>query len=273
MPNTICLIPSKDRALQLLALLESFEHCCIDFKDLNIVILYRATSNIHEEQYNELRNKYPKIQFQKERKIEEDVKSIVSSCEYIFFLIDDCICLKSFQLQDVVNILDRYKSSLGFSFRLGRNTTYCYPYGCNQKQPAFTEVEPNILQYDWTCSEFDFGYPMELSSSLYKSKDILALWKEKTPTLKHLENCLWSNCHDFQSTKPNLLCFPQSHVFSNPLNVTAELGRNRNSESSKYSTEALANQFSKGYKIDTEKFFSMIPHGCHQELEVSFIKR
>lgn len=272
--DSTCLIFSKDRAVQLLALLESLSAICLYSFCQDTIILYRVTTEQHRKQYDWLQNAYPNIIFWEEKNLEADIRNILNGTEYILFLIDDCLCIRRFKMKDALNALISHLDSIGFSLRLGTNILYCYPYGCDQKQPAFTELEDGILQFDWTKAECDFGYPMELSSSLYRTSDIIDLLQGiKSPSLKHIESFMWMNSKKLSNTKPNLLCFKTSCVFSNPLNVTATDPGNRFSERQEYTIEAMAEKFDEGYRIDIRPIYNFVPFGCHQEVSLSWIRR
>ena len=59
--SIIGLVFSKDRALQLQATIESFLlHCS---EDVEICVLYKATNELHQEQYENLQAKFPDISF------------------------------------------------------------------------------------------------------------------------------------------------------------------------------------------------------------------
>jgi len=271
-----CLIFSKDRATQLLALLESLEFMCEDFSELSVTVLYKTSSTQHEEQYSTLKSLYANIDFRQESNFEKDVGCILSNAEYILFLVDDCIFINSFRILDVVDTLAKHPDSIGFSLRLGRNISYCYPFDCIQKQPTFNEVDRKMLKYNWLLSEYDFGYPMDVSSSIYRVKDILLLLSEtKFNTVNALEGVLWAKCKIFKDTKQYLICFDTGCAFCNPLNVVSSIRTNKNRRSNKqeYKIDSLFEKFNQGYRIDVTKFFNLVPIGCHQESDLTWIKR
>ena len=98
--------------------------------------------------------------------------------------------------------------------RLGANTVYCYALHSSQTPPNFTKVTSDILKYDWTSAEQDFGYPLEVSSSLYRVKDIYPILVQihfRNPNT--LEDQLATNKHIYVKTRPNLLCGKLSLTF------------------------------------------------------------
>ncbi len=56
-------------------------------------------------------------------------------------------------------------ASACFSFRLGLNTTYSYSVGNSQVVPELVEGG-EVVAWDWTRAEHDFGYPLSLDGHL-----------------------------------------------------------------------------------------------------------
>ncbi len=268
------LIFSKDRAAQLLALLESFERHCLDFLAIDICVLYLTTTEQHTRQYKQLEETYEWMTFQKESIVEKDVPNLIKGTEYIAFFTDDSICLRDFRIKEATDILQAQEDSIGFSLRLGRNITYSYPHSCNQDVVNFEEVTTNILRVNWTKYRYDFGYPMELSSSIYRSSDVLhMLHGVNMSNIKHIENSLWQRSKQMMTDKkPYLLFYPTSRAFSNALNITASDTGNRYSKREDCTIEKMADRFDAGYKIDIIPFDDFTPIGAHQEVNFTWIR-
>ncbi|MEW6054238.1 MAG: glycosyltransferase [Nitrospirota bacterium] len=173
---------------------------------------------------------------------------------------------------EVLQSLESHTDALGFSLRLGRNTQYCYSLNRDQRLPDFEAVGKGILKYDWSKGECDFGYPLEVSSSVYRTEDILpfiAQFPFRNPNT--LEAFIDANKSIFQKEKPFLLCFEQSAAFCTPANIVQQSWTNRASNKREYSPEKLTELFEKGYRIDLRQFMHFTPNACHQEVELSFI--
>jgi glycosyltransferase involved in cell wall biosynthesis/lipopolysaccharide biosynthesis glycosyltransferase len=266
----VALIFSKDRAMQLKATIDSFLLHCKDSDKADIAVLYKTSNDLHGHQYRQLKNKFPDIIFTEETDFRQQVLSALGKYEYVLFLVDDNIFVKPFTLQEITDVLDREKSALGFSLRLGTNTTYCYPVSSQQKLPEFEQSGDRILKYRWPGQEFDFGYPLEVSSSLYRCRDVL-------PFLDRLEfanpNALESNMdlrNNFPDTLPLLLTFKQSVTFCNPVNVVQCLAKNKHGLVNSYTADDLAERFSHGMEIEVQKYTGFTPHAAHQEVKPYF---
>ena len=270
--NITALIFSKDRAMQLQATIESFILQCRDNDAADIVVLFKASGEVHHREYDELKEKFPAVTFVEETDFRQQVLSVVERCKYVLFLVDDNIFVKPLSLRDVIAALDSEKNAIGFSLRLGKNTHYCYMLSSQQKLPAFECVREGILRYYWPGAECDFGYPLEVSSSVYRSNEILHLLNQlKFSNPNTLENMMYHNRNTFVSTAPVLLTFEESVTFCNPVNIVQRICENNKFGTiHKFPPEQLADCFSRGMVIDVRKYVGFTPNSAHQEVELYF---
>jgi glycosyltransferase involved in cell wall biosynthesis len=266
------LIFSKNRAMQLQATIESLFLHCRDTNAFDVIVLFKASDALHRKEYDELKTRFPAVAFIEETDFRQQVLSLVANCKYVLFLVDDNIFVKSFSLKDAITALDSQKNALGFSLRLGTNTNYCYTLNSRQSLPAFENTGKGILKYYWPGAECDFGYPLELSSSLYRSDEILQLLSRlefSNPNI--LENQMSSNKDAFATSLPFLLTFERSVTFCNPVNVVQRVyENNRFGTVHNYTTGLLAEYFSHGMTIDIRKYAGFTPNSAHQEVELYF---
>ncbi len=269
--DMVGLIFSKDRAMQLQAALESFFLHCTDSEQIKLFVLYQVSNHLHQRQYNNLKKDFGNITFIKETNFKQQLCTIVEGSEYVLFLVDDNLFVKDFSLADVVKSLQGNKDAIGFSLRLGKNTDYCYSHDSKQNLPVFQGIDNGILKYNWTAGEYDFGYPLELSSSLYRTSDILILLDKLEFTHPNiLEDMMAANSQLYAQTKDFLLCYENSVAFCNPINKVQSVWNNRSCTDDRYSAERLAEMFEDGVRIDVEKFSGFVPNSCHQEVQVYF---
>jgi hypothetical protein len=318
---------SRDRALQLEAVLHSFYLHCSDADSADIYVLYMATSKRHKIQYQSLTLIYPKVNFVPQKSFRRDLLSIMNPYEkndqrqrvyfmlctisnvgfvagtrirriwertighfqaqliqnlfpsfdddsYILFLVDDNIFIRDFQLSDSVTALDGHPELLGCSLRLGENTVFCYPHNRSQKLPTFIDLDKMLVMYDWTRSEHDFGYPLEVSSSIYRLKDVLPfLMRLRFNNPNKLEDQMSSYLSLFRSKYPFLCCYQHSVTFCNPVNKVQTVIPNRAGEQYKYEVEELTERFDRDERIKVDAYRDFTPNGCHQEVELIFEKR
>ena len=268
------IIFSKDRAMQLEATLRSFAMHCTDQSVADLKVLYAASSPLHAQQYLELESDYAHVDFVREKSFKEDLLTLMQPARWVLFLCDDDFFVRNFDLTTALQSLERSPHALGFSLRLGENTTYEYMSDQMQTLPEFEHVAEDILRYPWTEAELDFGYPLELGSSVYRVYDLFLLLN--MINFQHpntLEALLDANKNYFQLERNLLLCYTHSAAFSYPINVVQNVIDNRRGDKSEYSVEALAGLFADGYRIDVEAFSGFVPDAVHQEVELAFWKR
>ncbi len=272
----IAAVFSKDRPLQLDATLRSFILHCKDFSDHDVKVIYKTSSDHYQRLYDILIQEYSgktNIEFKPEKDFKSDVLSTILSYEQVLWLVDDNIFVNDFSLKYLANTFKEHNDALGLSLRLGKNTTYCYPLNKTQTLPQFTKISSEIVKYDWRSADLDFNYPLEVSSSIYRTSDMLTfLLKINFKNPNSLEGEMAANSKYFAELYPNLLCMEKSLTFCNPINkVQIEAIDNRASELTDYSAENLALKYEEGFRVDVDNYNGFLPNACHQEIELKLI--
>lgn len=268
--NCLALIFSRDRALQLDACLKSFLSHWQDKGSAPVRVLYKTTTPVHSAQYQELVREYQQyafIQFIPQEDFRKDVLTLLGSFDHVLFMVDDIIFVSSFCLEKCCDLLREHADAVGVSLRLGRNTTYFYPLDKIQVVPEMVSVDEAFFKFNWTQAKYDFGYPLELCSSVYRVQTLYELLSHvpfHTPNT--LESCLAERAGQFTSQYPHLLCLPYSAAFSNPVNLVQTDWENRNGRHSNFSSESLANLFKHGARVRVEAYDHFRPDSVHQEV-------
>jgi glycosyltransferase involved in cell wall biosynthesis len=141
-----------------------------------------------------------------------------------------------------------------------------------QPLPGFSIPRPNALAWQWASAQDDFGYPLELSSSVYRVADIsdlLARLRYRNPNT--LEAAMAAIAGRFRGTHPRLISYETSVAFCAPLNLVQSVTPNRVGSNPQYSAAALANMFDRGRRIDVNAYSGMVPIACHQEIELKLV--
>lgn len=298
------LVFSKDRALPLDATLTSFFTHAKDASASRITVLYKASSAFHKSQYETLGREYSgRAEFVPEVDFRQQVLDLLISalpspksqhryCFYrknaflppvigsppggldaghVLFLVDSNIFVHPFEITSMVNALGSNPDALGFSHRLGTNTTYCYTMNTPQTLFGFESFPGEILKFQWTKSEGDFAYPLEVSSSIYSLKiipnSLVGLQFQNPNTLELNLSTYHSR---FRRKFPALLCFKNSVVFCAPINRVQNTYPNRAGQVEELSSQHLAEIFAQGFRIDVDAFHGFVPSSCHQEVELKF---
>jgi glycosyltransferase involved in cell wall biosynthesis len=260
---------SKDRPLQLGATLSSLARHCVDPQTLQVHVLYTTSSAYQEGLYQELRLEHPGVVFRTEQRFKRDVEALVAGAEFVCFVVDDAIFVRDFSMRAAIDGLKEDDLAIGFSLRLGANTTYCYTMDAQQELPAFEARPSGILAYAWHGASYDFGYPLELSSSIYRAADIRPLVRRfRFGNPNTLEAELAAKAASFEERLPRLLCFERSVAFCIPANIVQDVAPNRASARPDHSSEALAGVFERGARVDVAHYDKMANNACHQEVEL-----
>jgi glycosyltransferase involved in cell wall biosynthesis len=271
--SVVAVIFSKDRAMQLDACLRSFALHCKDIDQCHVCVIYTTSHERFERQYETLRSSYLKVEFIRQTCFHSDLVRTIKEVSHVMFLVDDNLFTGEWSLTEVLDALKHNGQTLGFSLRLGINTIGSYSLNKAQNPPEFREVAPNILKFSWTTALHDFGYPLEVSSSVYKVEHVLPLIKSSSAVTNpnSLEAFLDSSKDRFRTTQQELLCFARSVAFCNPVNIVQNDWINRSGDSYEHSVFGLMRRFDLGYRIDLRPFENFVSNACHQEVDLSFL--
>jgi len=265
----VAIVFSKDRPLQLEATLASLLLRCEDPERMEVNVLYTTSSPYQEGLYRQLQLEYPAVVFRRERHFRGDVLALVAGTQFVAFVVDDALFVREFSVGTVMDELRSNASAIGFSLRLGTNTTYCYPLDAQQDPPEFVTIRPGVLAFRWPGASHDFGYPFDLSSSVYRTSDIEPLLRRipfGNPNL--LEGRLAAGAPASGSRRPVLLCFERSVAFCIPANLVQTVTKNRAGTRADESPTALAAAFERGCRIDVASYDDFPNTACHQDVEL-----
>lgn len=292
--KTRAVVFSKDRAMQLHATLCSFALRCVDANDADVAVIYKASLPEYAEAYEELKNELGtrlRIKWIEETNFKMDLLGFIfgesrrhwldvimrrpqaAADEFLLFMVDDNVFVSDFLLARVCNALSGQPDALGFSLRVGKNTTYCYPNRCEQAPPQSIGLPGSILRFAWPKQQGDFGYPLEVSSSVYRVRDVEPLLRRLPySNPNRLEQGLSVSSRLFVRSKPDLLCFEQSVAFCAPVNKVQSVLDNRAGENTGNSAEQLNRLFLSGMRIDTEALRGFVPTAAHQEIDLPLVR-
>jgi hypothetical protein len=289
----IVIIFSKDRPFQLHGALSSFALQACDADQVQVFVLYKASNEFYAKAYELVADELAstlRIHWVPEVRFKADLLNIMRPnlapgglrwllsrisvrqrrprSEYVLFLVDDTIFVRPFSISEIAYSLAHNPHALAFSLRVGANTTSCYSMKCDQPLPAFDAL-PYGLSFHWVGAAGDFGYPLEVSSSVYRSLDILPLLRilpYSNPN--RLEQVLSASSRGFARRRPSLLCYEQSVAFCAPVNKVQTSFDNRSGQEKEYSAEALNSLFMDGYRLDIKELNGFVPNAAHQEIKL-----
>jgi len=259
--------------MQLDACLRSFALQCEDHETCRRRVICKCSDPAHAAQYSTLQTEHPGVEFIAEQNFHQDLRNALAGFEYVLFSVDDNTFIRPFSLAKIASALASEKSSLGFSLRLGRNITRCYPHNdAPQAIPEAADIGDGILLFRWTDATLDFGYPLEVSSSVFRTCHLLPFLQGSVHIThpNHLEECIDRGKTAFAVTNHSLMCFEQSVAFCNPINVVQQTHHNRVGSDPSQSSLSLMERFDLGYRINLTAFQGITPSGCHQEVPLTF---
>jgi len=255
---------SKDRAMQLDCALGTLYKYCEDISNTDVIVLYLCSNPDYEVQYARLVDFYPNVKFYKETSFKNNLVYLIAGYQYCLFCVDDCIFTRPFVLDDMIDILEYMPTVIGFSLRLGENIKRCYMHGdAEQFIPKYECCGKGIV-FNWTEGQHDFGYPIEVSSSIYRTEDILNIVNRFPIENPNMLEVVLDGNKELLDIKNMLACYKQSVAFCNAINKVQNLIDNR---SGKISSEYLANEFHCGKRIKIDRFENIDLDSPHDEIE------
>lgn len=167
--NVTCVIFSRNRAMQLDALLESIER--YSKAKFNIIVQYSYSPN-HQKSYEEVEKKYPYVKFWQETTVNATLKEILKSIKskYMFYLVDDQVFVGDFDVYEAIPFVD---DKSFFSMRLGKNITN---WGIKDVPlvPKYNE-KGRLLHWKFSDNkgQHDWHYKFSVDGHIYRTIDIL----------------------------------------------------------------------------------------------------
>lgn len=247
---------SKDRAMQLHALLSSYIKNVINYSPLHI--LYKTTNEESKRAYADLQNEFKSYPFHfiPEVYFYSQVKEWLSTedADRIFFMTDDAIFLDSFDMNCALlfNPLDTI-----LSLTKGYDMTYCFTLDLKQEIPVFTKTiihdETRLNFWNWNSSPASPGwsYPISVDGDFYFRKEMLVM----------AEHISFNNPNSFEANLQVFLklfieregvCFDKVKLINIPCNIVQDVIKNRSTYL--FTAGELQTLWDKGKRIDIDSF-------------------
>ena len=269
-----CIAFSKDRALQLHALISSYLEKVAS--PVPVYILYQTSTPSHQKAYDEVIEIFSKnnIYFRKqvsENSFRDDLILLLQSVqsEKMFFLVDDAIFIEDFDIKDFVKFdTDKFVPTL----HMGLNLNTCYTL---QKHQQLPELMPDIIKdedkitWQWDQGVYDWSYPLSLDGHFFSTqeiKTIISLIDFSAPNT--LEDQLQRFRRFFLFRKG--IAFKKSRILNIPCNKVQE--ENKNIHGNRHQ-DFLLEQWQKGYQMDYRQLYGFNNTSAHQEISFGFIRR
>ena len=269
-----CIVFSKDRALQLHALIFS----CLEkvASPVPLHILYHTSTPAHRKAYNEVReifsdNNVSFIKQNSDNSFRSNLISLLKSVnsEKIFFLVDDVLFIEDFDIEDFVKFdADKFVPTL----RMGLNLKKCYTI---QKDQPLPELIPTIIKdedkitWQWDHGVYDWSYPLSLDGHFFSTQEIttmIQLVDFSAPNT--LEDQLQKFRRFFLFRKG--IAYKKSRIVNIPCNKVQIENKNLYGD---LHQDYLLKQWQKGYQMNFRSLYGFMNESAHQEIPFRFIKR
>lgn len=260
-PGATCIVFSRNRALQLEALLRSIEKYRNSSFD---VIIQYSCSSAHRNSYDELIEQfksYIHFTFVEEKTFSLTLKEIIKSIKthYLFFLVDDQVFVSPFDIEEILATMT--KKSI-FSLRLGRSIT---DFGIFERklEPQYS-IKGNFLEWSWKLNkdQKDWGYQFSVDGTVYNSIDVLrGVMSIPFKAPNSFEDNMNSVCVFRTDNKG--ISYLQPVVINLIINASRQEKEYEHFESGEYSTDDMLKLWCSGKRFSLEKISSISFSSTH----------
>jgi len=264
------IIFSKNRAAQLDLCLRSLREYWAEFTSYTPVVLYKADSDWYKQGYWMMDDEeyHKKVIYEQEIDFRAQLNRLMrTDKKYTVFFCDDCIAVKHWSL-DSREFAQLKKCSWiqTLSLRLSPRLNYCYAYDRPMAAPAM----PRGV-FSWRNAPGDFGYPMSLDGHIFRTSDIRPLLEDLDySNPNQLEGVLHGWAMTTKRARPQIICFSESKIFSNPINRVQTDSPNRCGSVEMCSAENLQNGFFAGKRLSLDPYRGMDVTAVHTEMALEW---
>lgn len=262
MSNIHTCVFSKDRSLQLMALLESFSFYTDGIDETTII-------TPTPECYKEHTQKFPTVDWINEKDhggfsiaLGDYLDSLYDD-DLVLFMVDDVVWIRPFNL-NICEVLRNSKLNdvLGFSLRLGINIDHYDPSWniCNNRLFSI---------FDWRGKPLHFGYPFDVSCSVYKVGLVKCLFGSNKSSIRlpnDFEGLIVQQLYKSGVFNHLMMFNGFSNCIALDINRTQDLYKNPINGTEEHTVDKLNQLYKDGKRIVWENYANIIPndffYGC-----------
>lgn len=248
---------SRDRPMQLDLLLRSMSTGGVTAFD-PVTVIYRATNWASAAGYETCASEHPSADFIKEHgSLAATARDVLCDADLACFLTDDDVFYRQPMIPSAL-------AHLCHSFRLGLNTTWCYPLARKQAVPEMVRGA-----WDWRNADGDFSYPGSLDGHVFRAshlrRALLTCPEDARPNEieEHLGRWIRARVAD---TFPLMSCEAESSLVGIPANRVNDTHPNRFGEQHPFDWADLLDRYITGERIDLAALDFSDVRGAHQEI-------
>ncbi len=267
-----CIIFSRDRSLQLHALVSSYFEKVANPAPIHL--LYTTTSAKHKKSYEELVEMFSGklASVTEQTSFRENVLEILESVKSsrMIFLTDDDVFIENVDMRDYA----KYDTNCFFpSLRLGLNLKRCYTYQKDQPVPPRAEGiidEPDKFCWKMKQGRHDWAIPFSVDGNLFSTKEITMLSKNiqfSSPNTFEAHLLPFTKVFNYRYG----VCYTKSRLVNIPCNMVQS-----DTVGNVHGTihqDMLLEKWNQGLQIDRDAFAGVVNQSAHQELKLAFKKR
>lgn len=255
---------SRDRACQLDALLHSIREFAFGlFSPLHV--LYTSSDVDFEQGYARCSDEHSAV-FVREANFREDTLLLLPEDGPVCFFTDDDVFYRWVARVPIPEALED-EQILGFSLRLGLNTSYCYPLAQVQPPPQASERR-GFVTWPWAFASHDFGYPLSLDGHVLRAADVRTLVNGYDFTNPNQLEEILARQASRLSHRPELASFTESTLVGIPANIVNLTHPNRFGALA--TARELNERYLAGERINRVAMDFAQVIGAHQEIPLAF---
>lgn len=257
---------SKDRALQLHALLTSYYDQVHPAQ--SVQVLYTTSGHTEQQSYDSVIEYFPHIRFVKQSDFHSDLIELlsVSQSGAVMFLVDDMLFINPVDL----SVLCRQDLSETVpSLRLGQSLSYNFPYQWPQRPPTLYAAGGGKFTFQWQQGELDWHYPLSLDGHVYSRTEILSLARRIHFYSPNTFEYALQRFAPFFMTRRGL-CYAQPRTVNLPWNRVQNEFEN---ECGDVGTNELLARWNNGEQLDTRRYYGCNVSSAHQDMPPVFMPR
>jgi hypothetical protein len=264
---------SKDRALQLHALLSSYSEKVVS--PIPLHILYHTSTPAHQKAYEEVMkifsDKFSFIKQSSNNSFRDNLVALLDSvlAQKIFFLVDDVIFIENFDMCDFAKFdTDKMIPSL----RMGLNLEKSYTVQKKQPLPELISCpgsDEDKIFWKWGQGANDWFYPLSVDGHFFSTQEITTMTK--------LIRFSAPNTYEDQLQKFRRFFlfrmgvgYKKSKIVNIPCNKVQKENKNI---CGNIHQDFLLEQWLKGYQMDYRSLYGFPNISTHQDIPFGFIKR
>lgn len=271
-PGLTGVVFSKDRALQLHALLHSYFQ--LTENPAPLTVIFHSSTPAHAKAYAEVQTLFKKsptkvefvLETAKFRQMLSDVLAAITT-RNIFFLVDDIVFIRplNLKLAAQINPLEAV-----LSLRLSPHMRRSYTANMAQKPPHFTpSSHKGLLEFPWFQQGNEWSYPYSVDGHIFSTAEIRVLTRLATFKAPNTYEGALMEFADLCESRTGL-CYAESKILNLPLNrVQSEVAN----ISGNITPQTLLEAWQNGQMLDFSPLLTHTPTAPHEDHPLRLIPR